>query len=1133
MELTAYCHRLAEYTAIRQSQRVRTSKMLMVMKLTAIILLAACLQVSARGLSQTLTLSFKNASLEKVLHEIQKQTGYSFFYEDGLLKNAKPVDITVIKATIVQVLDICFTNQPFTYKIVNNAVSVRRKEQIIEASFQPTPAAGDPVTVSGKVTDPKGNPLSGANVKVKGTNIGTTTDNLGRFTLANLDASAVLEVSFVGHDVQVISIKGKNNLIIALNQKQSILDETVVIAYGTTTRRFTTGNVASIKAADIEMQPVQNPLLALQGRIPGVEITQLSGMSGGGVTVRVQGRNSINSGLDPLIVIDGVPYPSQLKFTLYENIVQGGSPLNYIDPANIESIEVLKDADATAIYGSRAANGAILITTKKGKVGRTKLNINLQKGWGKVTRRAKMMNTQQYLEMRNEAFKNDGLTPSSNSNATAPSLYAPDLMLWDTTRYTDWQKVLIGGTAEYTNIGATISGGTSLLQYLVGATYNKQTTVFPGNFDDKMLGLNFHLNSSSANKKFRVQLSGSYSYDQNQLPGFDLTTQSLLLEPIAPALYDINGALNWETDLAGNSTWINPLAYTTSTDFYNTTKRLVSNANLSYRIWRGLEIGASFGYTNLLSNLFLPRRLEFNRPERRATSQRIAQFGKRDMSNWIIEPQVTYTSNISKGKIEVLLGGSLQKNSGEALQITGSGFSNDYLMKSLRAATSITLDASPSFQYKYNAIFCRLNFNWNNKYIINLSSRRDGSSRFGEKNKFHNFGSIGVGWIFSDEALVKQALSFLSFGKLRASYGTTGNDQIDDYGYNSIYIVANTPIPYQSGGSALLPYNIPNPHLKWEETHKLQTGLDLGFLSDRIVIGVVYARNRSSNQLIGYKLPGMTGFSSIIKNFPATIQNTSWEFMINTINVKGRDLSWTSSVNLTIPRNKLLSFPNIEETSYGSATSTVVVGQPLGLTRVYIYSGVDPVSGKHQVFDRNGSPTVSPNLNTDRVSFIAPISNYYGGVINSVSYKRFKLDFLIQYVRQTKSKDLFFGNGSAYPGAFVRGLSNQPITALNRWRKVDDVASIARYSTSTGGLLPLSSDIGYGDEASFVRLKNVSFSWDFPTKWVQKAKLQNCYIYFRGENLATITKYSGLDPETGSSVLPPLQMWTIGLRMEL
>lgn len=1115
----------------------RQPKIVRVMKLTILFIVAGLLQVQAKeGYSQQLTMDVKDESLIRVFSIIKKQTGYVYFGASELLAKARPVTIKVRNEPLDNVLRLCFRDQPLLdYVIDGKTISVFEKKKEAGTSSSVRNISSDAIIdVRGRVTNEQNEAVVGVSVMVKGTKTGTFTDGDGTFTLTKVNHDAVLVLTAVNIQSIEEALNGRRTLDLKVKGKTGKLDEVQIIAYGKTSQRFNVGNVATVKAEDIEKQPVQNPLLALQGRVPGLEVTQLSGMNGGAVTVRIQGRNSINSGLEPLVVVDGVPYPTIFSRSGLEGILLDGSPLNYINPSDIESIDVLKDADATAIYGSRAANGAILITTKKGKSGRTKFNVNLQQGWGKVTRKVELMNTRQYLDMRYEAYKNDGidittLTPRSSNY---------DLTRWDTTRYTDWQETLIGGTAQYTHINAGVSGGSAAVQYLLSGTYNRQTTVFPGNHDDKNGGLHFNINGTSTNQKFRVQLSGSYMFDQNHLPNNDLTSY-IFLAPNAPNLYNVDGTLNWAPNAAGTSTWTNPLASFHNIEFNNTTKNLVTNLNLGYRIIPGLEVRSSFGYTNTQSDQFLPFRLEFNRPESRPFAQRTSMFGKRNMSSWIIEPQLLYTGSISKGKIEALMGATIQQNSAEVLSMIGRGYSSNLLMKSLQGAQTITILTSSFTMSKYNALFGRLNYNWKDKYLINLTARRDGSSRFGDANKLHNFASIGAGWIFSQEKWIQQGFSFLSFGKLRASYGTTGNDQISDYSYLSLYNVFNPAIPYQSS-TGFVANGIPNPHLQWEETRKWQWGLDLGFLSDRIIINATYARNRSSNQLIQYILPSITGFNSITQNFPASIQNTSWEFVLNTVNIKGKDFNWTSSINLTVPKNKLMSFPNIEITSYASGDQGVIVGHPLGITKVYRYSGVDPATGLYSVLDKNGNPTTTPDYTTDRTSLVSTLSRYYGGFQNSISYKGFQLDFLFQFVRQKGGRELYYSSSAEdiVPGRFQNNIGNQSVTVLNRWQKPGDNAPIARYVTGLGNYnvipWPYYSDIGYSYEASFLRLKNLSLSWQLPARLLQRTSLQNARFYFNGQNLATITNYTGLDPETrAANRLPPLQLWTVGVQLEL
>ncbi|HEX9512826.1 MAG TPA: SusC/RagA family TonB-linked outer membrane protein, partial [Puia sp.] len=959
-----------------------------------------------------------------------------------------------------------------------------------------------------------------------------TTNEKGEFVLQNVpNGTYTVEISYVGYEKFTSEIVASDNTMMVnaeLKKSTNRLDEVQVIAYGTTTERFNTGNVSVVKAEDIEKQPVNNPLLALEGRVPGLVITQAAGLPGSGVTVQIQGQNSIGNGNDPFYVIDGVPYTSQLLPSLNHlllgtsgvNNPQAGNPLSYINPSDIESISVLKDADATAIYGSRAANGAILITTKKGKAGQTKADINMQSGWGQVTRKLDLLNTQQYLQMRHEALNNDGITAS-----LANGDY--DLLQWDTTRYTDWQKALIGGTAQYTNVSASVSGGTTTTQYIVGGTYHRETTVFPGHFADQKGSLHFNINSVSANQKFRLQLSGNYLVDNNQLPGIDLTNTAITLAPNEPSLYNADGSLNWAPSATGTSTFYNnPLSYLYN-KYTNKANNLISNAVFSYQVLPGLDVRSSFGYTNLQINEIATSPLISTPPEARPYNQSAAQYGNNNINSWIIESQVSYKRVIGKGRIEALVGTTINQNNSNGQQLTGIGYNSDLVLEDIRSAASVTVQSTIASLYKYNALFGRLSYNWDDKYLINLTARRDGSSRFGAANQFHNFGAAGIGWIFSKEAIIRNTLPFLSFGKLRASYGTTGNDQIGDYQFLNLYRPTYAQVPYQ-GATGLAPNGLANPYLQWEETKKLQFGLEVGFLKDRILLNTNYFQNRSSNQLLNYVLPIITGFVGIARNFPATVQNKGWEFTLTVTNVKTRDFTWSTHINLTLPQNKLVAFPNLASSSYAAA---LAIGQPITIQHVFHLISVNDTTGIYQFADSKGNPTYNPSFGTDYTVIINTSPKFYGGFQNSFSYKGFQLDFLFQFVKQ-KALNYFLGY---YPG--TEG-SNQPVSVLSRWQKPGDIAPIQRYNSNYGLFqqffdASVFSDAAYSD-ASYIRLKNLSLSWQLPEVWRKKAHLQNARLYMQGQNLLTITKYQGMDPENESTIsLPPLRVLSVGVQVEL
>jgi TonB-linked SusC/RagA family outer membrane protein len=1102
---------------------------LLAMKLTVILFLIA-FHVSADGYNQVVTLHKKNAPLTDVFKDIRQQTGYDFFYELTWLEKAKPVNINVNNVPLADALNLCLKDQPLTYTITGTTIVLKPKSA--QLTMFVTVAGFD---VRGVVIDENSAPLPGVNVTVKGTDKITSTNNRGEFQVKNVQATTVLVVSSVGYNRQEIAVNNKTDLRIQLKVAVGTLDEVQFVAYGTTTKRLTTGNVASVKASDIEKQPVQNPLLALQGRVAGVAITQGSGLAGGAVKIRIQGQNSLANGADPLYVIDGVPIDPQLPRTgndwilgssSYQGFGGWGNPLNYLNPADIESIDILKDADATAIYGSRAANGAILITTKKGKAGMMKFDVNMQLGFGKVAHQVAMLNTRQYLDMRYEAFANDGI------DWTSPSVSANDLKVWDTTGYTNWQDALLGGTAKYINLSASVSGGTATSRYLVSGTYHKETTVFPlpPGFADEKGAVHFNLDANSSDNKFKLQFSGNFMADNNQLPQYDPTQYALLLEPDAPSLLNKDGSINWAPDANGNTTLSDANVMIQQYQKYvNKTYNLVSSLSMGYTILPGLDVKSNFGFNYMQTNDFSPSPLIAVAPESRATAMRNATFGDRNIKGWIIEPQAIYTNTISQGKLELLAGSTFQDKKANASSIFGTGQLSDELLENIQAAANIYTVISTNSRYKYNAFFGRINYNWSDKYILNINARRDGSTRFGSNNRFHNFGSVGGAWLFSNEKLFKDNARFMSFGKVRGSYGTTGNDQIGDYQFLSLYnIYPAGSVPYQ-GIVPLVPAGLPNHDLQWEETRKLQLGLDLAFWQDRLFLNATWVLNRSSNQLLQYNLPAITGFTSYNVNFPAIIQNRSWEFTVTGKIVQQKNFNWTSNGNLTIPQNKLASFPGLASSTYANF---LIVGKPIDVYSYYHYLGVAPGSGDYLYADKNGHPTPAPDPATDRSVIISKFPKWYGGFQNSLTYKSIQLDFLFQFVKQIGYNDLSVWNGSRYPGTFARGVSNQPVAVLDRWRKNGDNSSVARFRTGEVSNI-IASDRRFGD-ASYIKLKNLSLSWGVPQKWIDKAHFRSVQIYLHGQNLFTITKYKGLDPDIqGLTALPPLRVVTIGLQAGL
>lgn len=1084
--------------------------------------------------TKTVTINETNSTLKSIFRIITKQTRLKFLGSSTIINLQEKQTINVTNATINDVLNILLKGKEVKWIIENGTIIIQRKDTPpLSAELHLKPKEKKTLlTVQGFIVNQNNEPINEANILLKGSYRGTKSNANGEFMINDVTPNSSIIISNVSYLSREISITNKGNIgQIKLQPFIETLDETVVIAYGKTSKRLTTGNTVTVKAKDIETNPVNNPLLALEGRVPGLEISQASGLPGSGVSVRIQGLNSISKGNDPLYIIDGVPYSSQLLPSISE--VQGlsgpsgtignfgrqnGNPLNFINPDQIESIDILKDGDATAIYGSRAANGAILITTKKGKVGKTKVNLNIQRGWGEVTRKMDLLDTKEFIRLRLEAFMNDNVIPNESN--------AFDLLVWDTTRQTDWQKELIGGSSQYTNVNVSVSGGTTNTQYIIGSSYHKETTVFPGKFNDQKTSTFFSLNNSSSNNRLKVALTGSYLYDKNKLPQEDLTAKAILLAPNAPSIFNQDGTLNWAFNSAGGSTYYdNPLAPNYNT-YDVSTNNLVSNASISYNILPGLDLKSSFGFTNLQSNEIKASRSIALAPEDQPFYPSSASYGNNNITSWIIEPQILYNHNLLKGKIDVLIGSTIQKNNNTGLQLTGENYTSDLVLEDIKSAADVTVTSNLISTYRYNAIFGRINYNLKDKYILNFTARRDGSSRFGSENRFHNFGSIGGAWIFSNSTFIQNNLSFLSFGKIRASYGITGNDQIGDYAYLNLFNPNSVSAPYQ-GIKTLTVNGIPNPYLKWEETKKAQFGLDAGFYNDRVLLSLNYYQNRSSNQLLPYTLPITTGFYSISAvNFPAKIKNYGWEFSLNTINIKGK-LGWTTNINLTIPRNKLTDFTNLSTSSYANS---LVIGEPINIVKLYKFAGVDPATGLYSFNDKNGNPLIqSPNSLRDKNTLINVNPEFYGGIQNTLSFHGFRLDLLLQFVKQT-GKNYYFGNS---PGN-IR--TNQPISVLDRWKHSGDYVSIQRANQSGAVILnslnAQLSDRSYSD-ASYLRLKNFSFSWQVSPKIIKQALLDNARLYFQAQNLFTITRYIGLDPENKNiSSLPPLRVCTFGIQAE-
>jgi TonB-linked SusC/RagA family outer membrane protein len=1079
----------------------------------------------AQLLDKEVTLSLHGISFERALKEIETVAGIKFVYSTDQLRVEGEVTLEASGKALRDVLHDLLAPRGILYKVHEKEASITLRKQVDgnrkDQSLLDEDTRGSKsiavVQITGTVTEATTHqPMAGVNIVVKGTTNGTTTDAEGKYDI-HADNGNILVFSFIGYTSMELQVGVQTVMDVVLQMDVKSLDEVVVNAgYYTTTKETQTGNIVKIEAKDIEKQPISNPVAALQGRVAGLEITQQTGVPGGNFQVRIRGTNSISNGNDPLYIIDGVPFTSSsMSFRETSGGIlgnpssvagQGSSPLNSINPADIESIEVLKDADATAIYGSRGSNGVILITTKKGKAGKTKVDFNFYTGAGKVTRKMNLLKRQQYLEMRKEAFANDMVTPTAAN--------ARDLLVWDTTRYTDWQKVLIGGAAQTTDAQLSVSGGENSMQFSVGGGYHRETTVFPGNNADQRISVHSSIMNSSPNQKLKTSFSINYSGSSTNLLKQDLTSQALMLTPVAPEFYDDKGNLSWKN---WTSTYENPLAYTKRV-YEARTNNLIANAVISYAIFPNLEVKSSIGYTNTGMKAITATPISSQVPDPGA--QNSTSFSNSSFQNWIIEPQLNWRPALGKGHFNVLAGATFLDQTTEGLAQTGYGFSSEALMKNISSARTVIVGTNYYSQYRYQAAFGRMNYSLKGRYIVNLTGRRDGSSRFGPGKQFANFGAVGLAWIFSKEGFIHNALPFLSFGKLRASYGIAGNDQLGDYQYLDTY--SSSSGTYQ-GIIGLQPDRLSNPDFAWETNRKFESGIELEFLNSRILGSVSYYRNQSSNQLVGFPLPATTGFSTIQGNFPATVQNTGVEIVFNTRNIETTDFTWSTSFNMSVPHNKLVEFPNLA--AFPAYANLYVMGEPMSIRKLYRNTGIDPVGGYYTFNDVNGDGKYGLE-DRQTVRFVG--RDFYGGLSNNFRYKGFRFDVFFQFIKQT-------GNNYVLNFDTPGLMANVPAFVMGRWGGAADNSSIQRFS-QTGAPLTAYSRLASSEQsvsdASFIRLKNISLSYSLPQSWIKKMHMEAIRIFIHGQNLQTISKYKGLDPELpGSSQLPPLRVLTGGVHL--
>lgn len=1089
------------------------------MKLIMTLMTFGMVHASAMSFGQQITLNVKDATLSQIFKEIRKQTGYDFVYNDSHISNSKRKTVRVKNKNLQELLQQLLSGENLQYSISDNSIVVSRGNHATPAKGQTSQVT----YVNGTVKDEKGVSLSGVVVKEMREGGEVTSTNLkGDFILKVSSKNAIIRFSYVGYKAVEMSVSDiKYPFDLRLVPQLNDLDEIQVTAYGNTTKRFNTGNITTITAKDIEKNPVNNVLEALQGKVPGLFIQQATGQPGGAFSMRLRSASNFNTGsAEPLVIVDGVRYPSGTlpinTNSQYDtgSFLQGGSGLNYINPNDIERIDVLKDIDATAIYGSSGAYGVILITTKKAKTASTMISANLYSGVSIKGKMAPILNTEQYLMLRREAFKNDGLEPSATDydvNGT-----------WPEDRYHDWRTTFLGKAAVTNNANLSYSGGSQNTSFMINGSLRNTGNIQMHRGSNRDGSIRFSLNTKSNNKKFDLSMSGSYMGSKNDMVPYDFSSYSSSVAPNAPYPLTADGEVNWNE--VGD--WEKGVGNIYRT-YLNTTNNLLSNLTLNYRPNEHIVLNTIIGFNSLRGReLSTVPSTVYHPASTSIYNTNVGLLNNFDTQSLTVSPYAEYKNVIGKkGELSVKLGGEINQNTRRSNAITGTGFPSDALLSNPSLGASKTYSIADN-EYRSIGFYGIVKLIWDKKYMIDINGRRDGSIKFGPNRRFGNFGSAALGWIFSEEQAIKDAMPWLSFGKLRASSGIVGGDKIGDYQYLSTYSVLNKTY---GGETGFYPTSLSNPLLEWEKNFNSEAAIELGFFNNRISLDVSYYHNRSSNQLISQPLSVVTGFNNYTLNSDALLRNTGTEISLSTVNFDSKDFKWNTRFNISLPKSKILKMP-----SQSSIYSNYVLGKSVNGILLYKYAGVDPQTGKYTFTNAKGETGefASGLSQSDKTEFINLDPSFYGGFTNTLTFKNFALDFTFTFTKRM-GKSLMGQSGlpMGYYG------TNGSTIWLDRWQKPGDITNVPRVSTTIDNYLSIlkfnDSDGAYED-AAYARLQNASLRYSVPADLVKKLRLKQLTAYIQGQNLLTISSYGGLDPENlNANVLPPMRIFTAGINLTL
>jgi len=947
-------------------------------------------------------------------------------------------------------------------------------------------------------------PIQGVTVQLEAVTHSVQTDNQGNFQfVTGQKLPFTLILSFLGYEKKRLVVNS-SPAVIELTPASADLDEVVVVGYGTQKRRDLTGSVATLPDKLLK-QPVSSLDQTLKGGISGVQVTQTSGQPGGGVSIRIRGGASIQGGNEPLYVIDGFPVYNQTESTG----VGSGTPVNplaSISPTDIESIEVLKDAAATAIYGSRGANGVILVTTKKGRAGHVQLSYDGSFGAQNVLKQIDVLNAHDFAVLRNEALYD--ANPSLGAYQYRTKAEVDQL-----GEGTNWQKEAFQSGKVY-NQQLSLSGGAEKIQYYLGANYFDQDGVII-NTNFKRIGFRSNID---ANPFDRLQVGANLSVNKTnaQIAPTGIVN-ALLIMPSTATVYEANGAYTLRNPF--ENIFANPIATLKETTNTSQGLRILGTSFAQYRILKGLQAKVLVGVdlNSRDDKYYLPSYIYEG-----AGTKGKASLGNFDGTSWLNENTLNYTGSIGQHNFNALLGFTQQESKNDIFNAGAENFVTDELLfNSLQSGSTIVRPSSDSYSWVLHSYLARINYNYANKYYVSASLRRDGSSRFDADNKWGNFPSVALSWRVANESFFKEIFPAVNDFKIRTSFGTTGNQEIGQYQslstlYSLNYLFGNNVV------AGFAPQRIPNKNLGWESTLQYDGGFDISLLNNRLQFTADYYYKKTKDLLLNVEIPWTSGYATSLQNF-GSVSNRGLELSLKSRNLQGR-VSWNTDINFSFNRNKVLTIGE-GASSYVSGNYIIKVGEPIGTFYGTVTDGILQVGEENSKgkFTGNATPKAGDRLYkdidgdgqfttaNDRTIIGNAQPDFIFGLTNSISYKGFDLSFLIQ---GTVGNDLL--NINRQNLEMFTGQQNASSDALTRWTPSNPSQLYPRAKLDPA---PVFSN-QFVESGSFVRLKSLHFGYNFPKEWLQGASIKNLNLYLTAQNLLTWTKYKGFDPEvtSGSNV---------------